>query len=182
METKEKKNKANRSQEDPLKKHGNNIDSTAKAEENQIKNQKSENENKNTDDTKLQKDFWEEAKGNISEGAKLVGETVSEYAQTIGEKAKETFKTGSEVTMEMVHYAQDIIDSYKHKQEIKELSEKRDEVFIELGRNLYRKVKGIENDLNEEFLQEKDVQSMLNEIENIDRKIIEINEQEKESK
>ncbi len=109
-----------------------------------------------------------------------MGETMSEYAQTIGEKAKEVVKSGSEFTLEMVHKAQEIIDTYKHNQEIKQFGEERDKIMAKLGKHIYQAVKSVVNGLPEHLMEDTEIQTLLKEIESIDKKIIQIKEQEKE--
>lgn len=128
------------------------------------------------DNVEPKNDFWEDAKENVSEGAKLVGEKVNEYAHTISEKAKEAFKSSSEFTIEKMHQAQDIIDQYKHKKEIKQLSDERDTFLTQLGKNLYRTVKNNNHQLPENYISELYIKQLLDEVENIDKKIIAIKE------
>lgn len=131
------------------------------------------NDQQNQEDQK-EKDFWQEAKENVTEGARAVGETVGDYAETIKEKAGEAFKLSSAFTMDMVHKAQDIIDEFREKQEIKHLSDARDEFMAQAGMALYRAVKENDHKLPDGFIDEKSVAAMLKEIETIDAKIIEI--------
>ena len=174
MEAKDKKTKTQNSKTTNTTKQT----KTEKPEEEKVNNPKSEEQKKETDNNSKEKDFWNEAGENISEGAKVVGETVSHYAQSLGESAKKAFKSSSEFTMEMVHNAEDIIDNYKDKIEIKRLSDERDELLIQLGKHLYRTVKSVKDGLPENYAGNTDVQELLQKIENIDKKIIEIDKQE----
>jgi hypothetical protein len=181
MKTKEKiKNKPDKSK-DPLKKHGDKLESVTEAREKKDNTRKSEIDDQEKE-KEQPKEFWDDARENVSEGAKEVGETVTEYAQIMKENAKNVFKTGSEFTQEMLHKAQEIIDNYQHNREIKQLGDERDKIMIKFGRHMYQTVKSVVTDLPEHFFNDTDVQSLIIEIEEIDRRILEIEGKENKNK
>lgn len=128
--------------------------------------------------------FWEEARENISEGARVVGETVEEYSEkfmnALKAKASEAYKLSSEFTLDAVHKAQDIIDNYRDKFEVRKLSEQRDEKSAKLGLSLYHAIKENKGRLPENFIDKKATHAMLMEIEEIDRMILELTHEDLE--
>lgn len=120
--------------------------------------------------------FWSEARESVIEGARIVGETVSEYSgkfvDTIRDKSAEAFKLSSEFTMDAVHRAQGIIDEYRDRFEVRKLSNNRDKLTAELGLHMYRAIKDNKNELPEKYMDEKEVKALLKEIEKTDEQIL----------
>lgn len=125
-----------------------------------------------------EQDFWDEARENVSTGAKIVGETVSEYTERFLENLKSTatkaYKASSEFTMETVHKAQEVIDNYRDQQSIRRLSEERTELAADLGMLLYRSMKSNDDKLPDSFDSQQEVNTLLKKIGAIDQHIVEI--------
>jgi len=128
--------------------------------------------------TQKEQAFWEETKENISEGAKIVGDMFSEYSEkfmsTLKDKTLEAYKFSSELTLETVQKAQQTIDEYRDRFEVKKLSEKRDALSAKLGLHFYHTIKGNDGHLPENYMKDKSVTSLLQKIESVDAEIIDL--------
>jgi len=170
-------NKKNTTQKSTKSESKEKKDGQAKSTNKDIKQETTEQE-KNEKVEEEEKGFWEDAKENISEGAKYVGETVSEYSEKIYHSVKETaseaYKYGSEFTLEAVKKAQQVIEEQIDKYEVRKLSDKRDIWTSKLGLHLYHTIKENDGKVPVGYIKEKKVNDILKEIEEIDQKILEL--------
>ena len=132
----------------------------------------------NSKDHDSEASFWDEARENIAEGARVVGDTFSEYSEkfmsTVKEKASEAYKFSSEFTLDAVHSAQGIIDDYRDRIEVKRLSDERDKHTAKLGLRLYHSIKNNKGHIPENFISDENVTTMLHDIEAVDKKLLEL--------
>lgn len=129
--------------------------------------------------------FWEERGEDISEGAKLVGEEarkvgekISAYSERlfgkIKDKSSEVFKSGLNLTREGVNKAQAAADELKDNIEVGKLNREKKDVASQLGMKFYLEVKNNNNEIPENILQKRVFMSLLKEMEDIDKKILDI--------
>jgi hypothetical protein len=128
-----------------------------------------------------------EAAENIEEGAKIVGEKVSEVASSIAEKTSEVTgpvidkvkdsvsgvaELGKKVLDEISQTAQDYIEKYRHKADMKKIGEERKALTIKLGSHIYVRYK-VRNFSPENLFQDQEILGLINDIEQKDKEIIE---------
>ena len=129
--------------------------------------------------------FWEETGENISEGARIageearkVGEKISAYSERlfgkIKDKSSEAFKSGLDLTKEGVNRAQAAADRLKDNIEVSRLNRQKKEVATQLGMKFYLEVKNNDNKVPENILRKRVFVSLLKELENIDKQILDI--------
>ncbi len=157
-------------------------------------NMKKQNENKSTGsntekNTTQESNFWEDTKENINEGAKAIGdearglgEKISSYSEIIFGKIKdrtsEVVKSGMELTRDAVNKAQEQAETYRDRYEIRKLNEEKKRVASQLGMNFYLTLKNNENKIPETYLRRKEPKSLLKEMEDLDKQILERSENE----
>ena len=145
-------------------------------EKNNLQNQKEEKEQKG--------DFWDDAKENISESAKNIGEEakflgkkLASYSETlfgkIKDNTKEALKYGLDLTKEGVHQAQEMAEDLKDDLEVRKLNTKKKEVSTQLGIKFYLEIKNNNNLIPENFMNDNEIISLIKELENIDKEILE---------
>ncbi|MGM0667404.1 MAG: hypothetical protein ACQETA_08790 [Bacteroidota bacterium] len=129
--------------------------------------------------------FWEETGENISEGARIageearkVGEKISAYSERlfgkIKDKSSEAFRSGLDLTKEGVNRAQAAADRLKDNIEVSRLNRQKKEVATQLGMKFYLEVKNNDNKVPENILRKRVFVSLLKELENIDKQILDI--------
>ena len=125
--------------------------------------------------------FWDEAKENVTEGAKIIsdeakhlGKRIAKYSETIFGKIKdnEVFKYGLDLTSEGVHKAQEMAENLKDDFEIRKLNNKKKEVSTQLGMKFYLAVKNNKNKIPDNLMKDKEILSLLKELEQIDKEIL----------
>ena len=152
-------------------------------------NPKTSSAEKNSEKQKEESGFWEDTRENINEGARVIGdeardlgEKISSYSEIIFGKIKdrtsEVWKSGKELTQEAVNQAQEQAEKYRDRYEIRKLNEEKKKVASQLGMNFYLTVKNNDNKLPETYLRRKEPKSLLQEIEELDKKILELSEKE----
>jgi len=145
-------------------------------------------ENKKKEDAKKEQSFWDETRENVFEGAKVISEeakhlsqVIANYSETIFGKIKdntsEVIKYGLDLTNEGVHKAQEIAEQLKDDYEVRKLISKKKEVSTQLGMKFYLAVKNNKNKIPENLLKEKDIISLLKELEELDKQILKLSEQ-----
>jgi len=201
MEEKEKPNKAK-----PIKKATNKKTTTKKTpkpnsasvkkvvkKKAPVKEEKISKENTSAESKKAQvkeKDFWNDAKENINEGAKIISEEVkhfgkrlSAYSEVLFGKVKdntsEVIKYGLDLTNDGVHRAQEVAENLKDDFEIRKLNTKKKEVSTQLGMKFYLAVKKNTNEVPADFIKDKEILSLLKELEEIDKEILNHSETKK---
>jgi len=132
--------------------------------------------------------FWGEAKENVTEGAKIIGdeakhwgEQFAKYSESIFGKIKdntnEVIKYGLDLTSEGVHKAQDTAEQLKDDYEIRKLNNKKKEVSTQLGMKFYLAVKNNNNEVPENLMKDKEIVSLIKELEEFDKEIIKLSEE-----
>ena len=154
--------------------------SATKSEVKPISETKISNESK-------QKSFLVDAAENIDAGAKLVKDRTAEIAADLAGKASsfkdtllhkvkkgvsEAYEAGSKAVEELTETAQDYAEKYKHKMEINKLKAKQDRQYTVLGSLIFEKYK-VAGLTPAKLLKEKDIVSLINEIENTVEQIVE---------
>lgn len=139
--------------------------------------------------TDKKNEFWEDARENISEGARIVGEEakdlgerISSYSETIfgkiREKTTEVFESGKELTLDAVNRAQELAEKYRDRGEIRKLNDEKKKVAAQLGMNFYLMVKNNDNKVPPTILRRKAIKSTMKEMEELDQQILNITEEE----
>ncbi|MFP4556077.1 MAG: hypothetical protein ACLFNU_04305 [Bacteroidales bacterium] len=139
----------------------------------------------NSDNKKKESGFWEETKGNISDGARIIGEEardlgerISSYSEEIfgkvKEKSSEFFESGKQLTLDAVNRAQELAEKYREHAEIRKLNEEKKKVAAQLGMNFYLILKNNENKVPPTILRRKAIKSTLSEMEELDKKILDL--------
>lgn len=148
----------------------------------------SNGENKKKENSKKEQGFWDETRENVVEGAKVISEeakhlsqVIASYSETIFGKIKdntsEVIKYGLDLTHEGVHKAQEIAEQLKDDYEVRKLISKKKEVSTQLGMKFYLAVKNNKNKIPENLLKEKEIISLLKELEELDKQILNLSEQ-----
>lgn len=133
--------------------------------------------------------FWDEARENVNEGAQILSEEAKSIGQKIGaysekvfgivkKKTGEAFKTGLDLTSEGVNKAQELAESLKDKYEIRKLNDEKKKVASQLGIQFYLALKNNDNKVPEGFTDNEAVFNVLKELEDIDKEIIKLSEEE----
>jgi|GEM_PF-1359728 len=127
----------------------------------------------------------EETGENISEGTKIageearkVGEKISAYSERlfgkIRDKSSETFKSGFNLTREGVNKAQAVADELRDNIEVGRLNRQKKDVASQLGMKFYLEVKNNDNEVPDNILRERVFVSLLKELEDIDKQILDL--------
>lgn len=143
-----------------------------------------------TEEKAKEKDFWDDAKANISESAKNIGEEVkylgkkmASYSETIFGKikdnTKEVIKYGLDLTKDGVHQAQEMAENLKDDIEIRKFNTKKKEVSAQMGMKFYLEIKNNNNQIPENLMQDNEVISLLKELEKLDKEILKRSEESK---
>lgn len=134
---------------------------------------------KNADQLKKKKSFFTELFENVEQGAKIVSEKTSLFATDTYEKVKkgaaDAIDVSSQVVTELYSSASDYTEQFKDKIEMKKLNNQRSELTSDLGRFFYKKYK-VEKVTFSKFSKTKEFTSLLKNIENVDREIVELGE------
>lgn len=134
-------------------------------------------------------EFWEDAKENINEGARIVGEEakglgekISAYSEkvfgVVKEKSSEFLESGKTLTRDAVNRAQELAEKYRDQGEIRKLNEEKKKVAAQLGMNFYLMVKDNDNKVPPTILRRKAVKSTMQEMEEIDQQILDLKDEE----
>lgn len=142
-----------------------------------------------TTKTDKKNEFWEDAKDNITEGARIVGEEardlgekISSYSETIfgkiKEKTSEVFESGKELTLDAVNRAQELAEKYRDQGEIRKLNDEKKKVAAQLGMNFYLMVKNNDNKVPPTILRRKAIKSTMKEMEELDQQILNLKDED----
>jgi hypothetical protein len=142
---------------------------------------------KNQKENKNEQGFWDDAKENINEGARIVGEEardlgekISSYSEKIfGEikdRTTDLFQSGKELTMEAVNKAQEIAEKYRDRTEIAKLNEEKKRVAAQLGMSFYLILKNNDNKVPPTLLRRKDIKTTLKQMEELDQQILDLSD------
>ncbi len=149
--------------------------------------EKEKTESKTYDKTK-ESAFLDDAKENVSEGAKILGKEakflskkLASYSEIIFGKikdnTKDAFKYGLDLTNEGVHRAQEMAEDLKDDFEVRKLNNKKKEVSTQLGIKFYLEIKNNDNKIPDNLIKNKEVLSLLKELEDIDKEILKLSEE-----
>ncbi len=137
--------------------------------------------------------FWDDVQGNISEGAKVLNEEAKEFAEKVSsysenifgvirEKASDALNYGTNLTKEAVNYAQTMAEKYRDRVEVSKLNEEKKKASSQLGMNIYLAYKNNDNRVPVQTFSQKKVKSVLKELEELDKKILDLTEEEEKKK
>ncbi|MCF8226275.1 MAG: hypothetical protein K9J30_10395 [Bacteroidales bacterium] len=132
--------------------------------------------------------FWDDTKENINEGARVIGEEardigerISSYSEIIfgkiKEKTEEVFQSGKDLTEDAVNRAQEVAEKYRDRSEIRKLNEEKKKVASQLGMSFYLILKNNDNKVPETILRRKAIKTTLHEMEELDRKILDLSDE-----
>jgi len=132
--------------------------------------------------------FWEDAKENINEGARVVGEEardlgekIASYSEEIFGKIKEhtseMFQSGKELTKDAVNKAQEIAEKYRDQAEVRKLNEEKKRIAAQLGMSFYLILKNNDNKVPDTLLRRKAIKTTLKEMEEIDQQILDLSDE-----
>lgn len=133
--------------------------------------------------------FWDEAKENINEGARVVGEEardlgekISSYSEVIfgkiKEKTEEVFQSGKDLTQDAVNKAQELAETYRERNEVRKLNDEKKKVAAQLGMSFYLILKNNDNKVPPTLLRRKAIKTTLSEMEEIDKQILDLTDEE----
>lgn len=133
--------------------------------------------------------FWDDVQDNISEGAKVLNEETKEFAEKVAsysenifgiikEKASDAFSYSADLTKDAVNYAQKLGETYRDRYEINKLNEEKKKASSQLGMNIYLAYKNNDNRVPVQTFRQKKIKSVLKELEELDKQILERSEKE----
>jgi len=137
--------------------------------------------------------FWDDVQDNISEGAKVLNEEAREFAEKVSsyserifgvirEKASDALHYGTNLTKDAVNYAQTMAEKYRDRVEINKINEEKKKASSQLGMNIYLAYKNNDNRVPVQTFSQKKVKSVLKELEELDKKILDLTEEEEKKK
>ncbi len=138
---------------------------------------------------KNEKGFWEDAKENINEGARIVGdeardigEKIAAYSEVVFGKIREStsdiVQSGRDLTEDAVNRAQELAERYRDQNEIRKLNDEKKRVATQLGMNFYLMVKNNDNKVPPTILRRKAIKTTMNEMEELDQQILDLKDDE----
>ncbi len=144
---------------------------------------------KDISDQTTDKAFWDDVQENVSAGARTLNEEAKDFAEKVSsysenifgairEKAKGAFKQGSDLTAEGVNYAQKVADQYRDRYEINKLNEDKKKAASQLGMHIYLAYKNNDNRVPVQTFAQKKVKSVIKELEDIDKEIIKLSQEQ----
>ena len=133
-----------------------------------------------TAEIEKEKGFLGEVVENIGEDAKMVGEKATELADIIVDQLKkglsQTYEAGAKVVDEVSQAAQEYVEKYKAESEIKKLKGDKDKLMTQLGQSIFKHhLAG--GGFAESFFNKKEIIDRFNQIEMLDKRIIETGKQ-----
>ena len=128
---------------------------------------------------KTLKDVIPESTENIAAGAKIFSEKASDIFDTFLEKVKETaenaMQTGSKIYENVSLTAQDYLEKFRDRIEMRQLKEQRDEVAKELGYMCFMEYSGRYR-FRVEFMKGDEFKKLMAQVRELDKQIIRIGE------
>ena len=132
--------------------------------------------------------FWENIQENTVDGVRIITEEAKDFAGKVAsysenifgvvrEKAEDVFKYGTNLTQDAVNYAQSISEKYKDRFEIAQLNEEKKKASSQLGMYIYLAYKNNDNKVPRQTFAQRKVKSVLKELEELDKKIIDMSEE-----
>ncbi|MBA3012364.1 MAG: hypothetical protein FP812_19340 [Desulfobacula sp.] len=122
----------------------------------------------------------EKEKDLVGEVAENIGENATEIADTIVDKLKKGFSqaygAGAKVVDDLSRATQGYVEKYKAESEIKKLEGEKDILITQLGQSVFKHhLAG--GGFSESFFNKKEISDQFNEIELLDKKIVETGKQ-----
>jgi hypothetical protein len=121
---------------------------------------------------------------NISEGAKVFGETASDIFHSFLEKVRDTaetaFEKGHQIYEEVSLTAQSYVDRFRDQSEMARLKERRDEVSKELGYMCFMEFSGRYR-FRVEFMKSDEFRKLVSQVRELDKQIIQLGEKLEEA-
>ncbi|MCF8360630.1 MAG: hypothetical protein K9H26_17890 [Prolixibacteraceae bacterium] len=146
------------------------------------------NEPKNEVQQAKEVTFMDEARENVIEGAKVVGEEaknwgskISAYSEVLFGKVKKTtskaLKYGQELTEEAVNKAQEIGENLRDNYQVNQLNGEKKKIASQLGMKMYLEIKNNKNKIPVKLLDtNEEIVSLIKQLEEIDKKILDYSE------
>lgn len=132
--------------------------------------------NQESSSIEKEKGVIEEAADSIEESAKLVREKATELTDKLKKGLSQAYDTGAKVVDELSHIAQEYAEKYRTESEIKKLKNEKDLLLSQLGEAFYKqRLTG--DDFAYTFFNIPKTKDLLNQIETIDKKIVETSKQ-----
>jgi hypothetical protein len=126
-------------------------------------------------------DFLDEVKENVTEGAQALSKISAEIFEEVKEKAEELYEAGYDKFEQASGIVQDYINKYQSNREIKNLTEEKMKLFINLGDKLYHEFKK-NGTISKRYLTTKKMDALFSDIESVDKKILQIGKELDKSK
>ncbi|MFZ0450073.1 MAG: hypothetical protein WAL98_12595 [Desulfatiglandaceae bacterium] len=126
------------------------------------------------------KGFLGEVAENIGEGARMAGEKATELTDIMVDKLNvgfsHAYEAGAKVVDDLSRAAQKYVEKYKAESEIRKLKGEKDELMTQLGQSILKHhLAG--GRFAESFFNKEEIIDQFNQIEMLDKKIIEIGKQ-----
>ena len=125
------------------------------------------------------KDAFPESTENIIAGAKVFSEKASDIFNTFLEKVKETadnaVHTGSKIYESVSLTAQEYLEQFRDRNEMRQLKEQRDEVAKELGYMCFMEYSGRYR-FRVEFMKGDEFKKLMAQVRELDKQIIQLGE------
>ena len=117
--------------------------------------------------------FLNDIEENITEGARSFQKMSQEVLEEVKDKAEQLYEAGSEKFDQASAIVHNYIDQYQGHREIKSLSEEKTELQAKLGDTLFHEFKK-NGSLSKRFLTTKRMTTLMDNIEAVDKKILEL--------
>jgi hypothetical protein len=125
------------------------------------------------------RDFIPESRENISEGARVFSEKATDIFSRFFKRAKDAvesaYEKGTELYESMSVSAQDYMDKYRDRSEMRSLKEDRDEVAMQLGYMCFMEYSGRYN-FRVGFMKSEELKKLMAQMRELDKEIIRIGE------
>lgn len=121
------------------------------------------------------KGFLGEVAEDIEDGVKIVGEKATDLSDIVVNKLKkglsQAYAAGAKVVDELSQTAQEYTEKYKAESEIKKLKGRKDLLITQLGHSIFKRHRE-KGKVTESFFNEKEITDQFNQIEVLDKQII----------
>ncbi len=118
-------------------------------------------------------EFLNDIEENITEGARAFQKMSKEVFEDVKEKAEHLYEAGAEKFEQASGIVQNYIDQYQGHREIKALSDEKTELQAKLGDTLFHEYKK-NGTIAKRFLTTKRMSTLMDNIEAVDKKILEL--------
>lgn len=120
--------------------------------------------------------FFKDFKENLSEGAQALSKISLDIIDDVKDKAEELYETGSEKFEQASGVVHSYIDKYKGEEQIRELSNEKEELNAALGESIFHEFKknGV---ISKRFLTTKKMIGVFDSIGRVDKEILRLGKQ-----